>query len=671
MSIHSDFKLQFLLNNNPYILDLIQVPKSQELLSIAGISYSIKGTSEQVGIAKEILKKIIVNSFSSNEELSKKLATIQGIFAILITKQVQSIDNKVLEKKPADSDIKQVKSQHLESETKQINFEKQKKTSEASASMATPESRKQSVEEGLIQQIRAPGAAANPINIQERMKQLGVPGVSIAVINMGEVDWSNGYGELDNTCLSQTCSISKTITAMAVLSLIDLSQKAGPGPNNQLPGLSKGLTLSLDTDVSTILGADLWKSIDPKNLAAKEKVTIRRLLSHSAGTTVSGFAGYPRAEQIVKSIEQVEQQIEELIKKNSSEKGKNSGGISKELNAAVDKLQKLHSSLNLPTTDDIILGKSNSGSVTVASKPGSEVKYSGGGTMILQKVIEVLTNKSFPRVVQEQVLKNLNMENSGYFPSEKNCVHGNDTDRKPLPGRYYSYPELAPAGFWSTSKDIAKMAIGIQDSLKGGKSSVFSTKLAGEMVTGQNEKNLAVGLGVFIHQSKDGKTVYFSHSGSNEGFKCLFIANNQGQGVVVLTNSNNGMILCEEVINSVASTYGWPNKEVIPMCQQLIEPQELSSQPISPEKWSKKLVGNYVCKNDEGIVEHSISISLDAGKIKIVADKEAPFEIFPLGDNLASYRLRGPGAYELIRFNRTVNGLMNFEIFGDKFVRTV
>ena len=137
----------------------------------------------------------------------------------------------------------------------------------------------QRVENGLRAPIAIKGQPTATMSIAERLKFYRVPGVSVAVINRGKVDWARGYGRtsadggtpVTTETLFQAASISKHVAAMVALHLVDEGK------------------LALDEDVNLRLRS--WKV--PENEFTKtEKVTLRRLLNHSAGLTVHGFPGY-------------------------------------------------------------------------------------------------------------------------------------------------------------------------------------------------------------------------------------------------------------------------------------------------------------------------------------------------------------------------------------------
>ena len=117
------------------------------------------------------------------------------------------------------------------------------------------------------------------MKLDKLMELFNVLGLSIAVIDDYKIVWAKGYGVTDmvskkpvtTKTLFQAGSISKPVAATGGLHLVEQGK------------------LSLDEDVNQKLKT--WKV--PENEFTKtEKVTLRRLLSHTAGLTVHGFPGY-------------------------------------------------------------------------------------------------------------------------------------------------------------------------------------------------------------------------------------------------------------------------------------------------------------------------------------------------------------------------------------------
>lgn len=124
-----------------------------------------------------------------------------------------------------------------------------------------------------------------------------------------------------------------------------------------------------------------------------------------------------------------------------------------------------------------------------------------------------------------------------------------------LPTKYYLYPEQAAGGLWSTANDIAKFVIAVQQSLSTDKGLPISKATTLEMLTPLSDQ-YALGFGVI----QKGGEKYFYHEGQSYGYIAVYYGSfATGQGVVVLTNAypENGEPFLKEVVNTVATVYGW------------------------------------------------------------------------------------------------------------------
>ncbi len=133
------------------------------------------------------------------------------------------------------------------------------------------------VENGLTYPVVIKGDEL--LNINERMAHYGVPGVSIAVIHDFEIVWAQSYGVMDSTTMEpvtnetlfQAGSISKPVAAMGALKAV-------------MDG-----KIELENPINDYLSS--WK-VPENEFNQVEKVTLGRILSHTAGLTVHGFLGY-------------------------------------------------------------------------------------------------------------------------------------------------------------------------------------------------------------------------------------------------------------------------------------------------------------------------------------------------------------------------------------------
>jgi CubicO group peptidase (beta-lactamase class C family) len=386
--------------------------------------------------------------------------------------------------------------------------------SQGASGQSSVQSRIEHVEKGLLSPVLIKGDPGR--TIQERMKFYKVPGVSIAVINDYKVEWARSYGVKDvetnelvtTETLFQAASISKPVTAMTALKRVEQGK------------------IALDQNINDKLTS--WKLPD-NEFTAKRKVTLANLLSHTGGLTVHGFPGYAVGEKI-------------------------------------------------PTLPQILDGAApaNTAAVRVDMEPATKFRYSGGGTTIAQLAIMDIEKKPFPQIAQETVLGPLGMTNSTYsqpLPAEtrKYAASGHRGNGKPVEGKIHVYPEMAPAGLWTTPTDLARFAIEVQLSLAGKSNKVLSKEMTTKMVTPFISEN--VGMGFFIE--KHGQATYFGHGGANEGFRCQLLVNrDKGYGAAVMVNSDNGEII-NEIIRAIAKEYQWEDFLPQPLEKVSVDPARL------------------------------------------------------------------------------------------------
>ncbi len=355
------------------------------------------------------------------------------------------------------------------------------------------------VENGLLPAVLIKGEPVSTMKLDERMKFYNVKGVSIAVINDGKIEWAKGYGVRDVDAnlpvtvdtVFQAGSVSKPVAAMAALKMVQNGK------------------LSLDEDVNRKLVS--WKMPD-NEFTTEQKVTLRGLLSHSAGTSIWGFGGYPA------------------------------------------------NTTTLPTVPQILDGSApaNTKAVRVVERPGTKWSYSGGGFTVMQLLMTDVSKKPFPELMDEMVLKKLAMDHSTYqqlLPpslSEQAAIGYGPQGQRP-PFKWFIHPEMAAAGLWTTPSDLARFAIELQQAYAGKSQKVLSREMVKQMLTKQTG-----GWGLGITLSGDLKVFRFSHGGANTGFRTRMVAYaTTGQGAIVMTNSEQGDALCGEIIRGIAREYGW------------------------------------------------------------------------------------------------------------------
>jgi len=355
------------------------------------------------------------------------------------------------------------------------------------------------VENGLLPPVVIKGQPLIPMRLEDRMAHYKALGVSVAVIQDGRVEWARGYGvqrsggtAVTPDTLFQAASISKPVTATAVLHLVEEGK------------------VRLDEDINRQLVS--WK-LPESTLTQGKKVTVRELLSHSAGISVHGFPGYA-------------------------------------------------SDSPVPTLREVLDGQEPANTPPIRSElaPGTRWEYSGGGYIILQQLILDVTKQSFPEFMDKTVLQPFRMAHSTFQQPLPAALRASAAvpyraSGRPVRGGWHTYPEMAAAGLWTTPSDLARFAIGLQRSLAGKRDDVLTARITREMMTRQMGE---WGLGVQVEGSGPG--AHFQHAGGNEGYRCFLVAYEYtGMGAAIMTNSDKGDRLAMEIIRSIAREYAWPD----------------------------------------------------------------------------------------------------------------
>jgi CubicO group peptidase (beta-lactamase class C family) len=135
------------------------------------------------------------------------------------------------------------------------------------------------------------------------------------------------------------------------------------------------------------------------------------------------------------------------------------------------------------------------------------------------------------------------------------ATRGHYADGRELAGGWRIVPELAAGGLWSTAGDLAKLLIEIARAFRGEPSQLISHAAAIDMLTRQN--NGPYGLGGAIAGS--GQSLVLMKRGQNVGYQgYMLVFPETGQGIVVLSDSDNGTELATAIIRRAAAIYHWP-----------------------------------------------------------------------------------------------------------------
>ena len=360
------------------------------------------------------------------------------------------------------------------------------------------------VENNLQPALQIKGEDSPRFNIYTRMKELGIPGISIAVANDGKIEWAKGYGMRD-VAADKTVDIGTLFLAGSI---------SKPVAAIRVHQLSEETKLDIDRNVNDYLTS--WKLPD-NEYTANEKVTLRRILNHTAGLTVWGFPGYDKGDRI-------------------------------------------------PSIPEVLDGRGNTDAVRVYKEPGESWQYSGGGYTIMQLLVTDLEKNAYPNIMAKHVLRPLGMKLSTFENPLPEKYHeiaatGYRANGNEVEGKWPIYPEMAAAGLWTTPSDLIQYGIEIQDIYRRKTDGLLQYDTTLEMLKpGLNNH----GLGPVSTE------LHFGHNGADEGFRASIIAWKEAPvAIVIMVNSDNGSII-QEITLSLASVYGLPGfqpdmRSIIPM----------------------------------------------------------------------------------------------------------
>ncbi|NQZ11469.1 MAG: serine hydrolase [Algicola sp.] len=347
------------------------------------------------------------------------------------------------------------------------------------------------------------------VTVEQAMAKSGLLGLSVAVIEDYKISWTKTWGvknaktktAIDAQTSFSTASISKAITATVFAILAE-----------------KGL---IDLDKPVALYLKSWQLPD-NEFTQSTTITLRHLLSHTAGTTMHGFKDFYLGQTI-------------------------------------------------PSLVDVLKGGPIPGTRTmdVDFNPGSQWRYSGGGYVIAQVAIEDHLGKSLAAIAQEHLFKPLGLENTTMWQPHQKGFLSNAATAHNRKGEVIGLPicpQLAPSGMWSNPTDMATLIIEMQNALRGAPTKVISTKVA-KLVT--TEVKMGIGLGWFV-SDPIGNRGSFSHGGANTGTGGhIYGTMTEGYGIAVFGNGPNGIRvpMLNKLKASIIKAHDWrielPGKEAM------------------------------------------------------------------------------------------------------------
>ncbi len=366
----------------------------------------------------------------------------------------------------------------------------------------TPESitagRIKALEKGLLRQVYFKGQKPEKLRLIDRMTFYKVPGVSLAVMDKFRVEWVRSYGYRDVIDYQK-------ITPETVFQVGELSQPVAAAVALRLCD-KKELNLAED------LGAFyLEKAFAGKKFRPLERLSFKlsALLSHSAGFYPWTSAGY-------------------------------------------------QAGVPLPDPVQVLRGEEPAQNFFSfrGFEANSGVRYSDFNYVLLELFLREKTGKGFEQLAAEEIFvpAGLNQMSFGQ-PGIEDLAIGHERQGQAVEGKFYRYPELAARGLWASPSEYMKLLIELMQCAQGKKDGLISPELARLMLSPQVNGS---GFGFRLEGQHEKFKILMK--GKTRGYRsAILIYPALGQGVVVMTNSDNGGVLIEEILHGLSAIYGWPD----------------------------------------------------------------------------------------------------------------
>ncbi|MEL6416261.1 MAG: serine hydrolase domain-containing protein [Pseudomonadota bacterium] len=411
---------------------------------------------------------------------------------------------------------------------------------------------KSAIENGLTPSVVFAGDPTPTYSIEQRMEKFPTPAISIAYAKGGEIVWADTYGDgVDTDTMFQAASMSKAVASVGIAAYAEANG------------------ISLDDDVDALLPEISLREISPDGAV----ISLRALLSHTAGATVGGFPGYAIGEPVPSNLEVV------------------TGG----------------ENVNTPA-------------VVFNPNPDAEFNYSGGGYQVAQAAIEAHSGQAFEITMANYVLTPSNMTASTFVQktpgtNEPGVAKAHDRAGSEIEGGWNVYPEHAAAGLWTTPSEYVNFVYTLMNPEDTDEGVAISSAVAAEVLTPVSD---GYGLGIGI-EDIDGRTRW-RHGGANRGYRSFFLAFPDTQEVfVMMTNSANGSTIGNEIIRSAGAIYGWPGNDA-----KTVTRADLTEEALA------KFVGAYALPNSS---QPYASLAVGDGVLVGTQTGGGEFTLVPLSES--------------------------------------
>lgn len=318
-----------------------------------------------------------------------------------------------------------------------------------------------------------------------------VPGLSVAYLENGIPKVTIGYG------FAAEPASNKRMTATTSLNVASVSKAV---TSRAILELMRDINLDFDQPVNELLVR--WRL--PESDARTAAVTIGRLLSHTAGLNVPSVPIVPLSKPPM-------------------------------------------------VLERALAGDWDGTQVEIVHRPGLYWQYSGGGYMVLELLVEEVTQLPFDEFMRNTIFEPNRMEASTFSPTDDEIRVGaigfgsNGTAVAP-----YRLIGAAAGGLMTTALDMSRFLSSYMMADDSG--SIKPTEIATQLlqvpvskVTIPEVENGWYGYGHGVSGEGRNQTLY--HSGGNPGILAyLIVAPNRGTGLFLAVNSNRGAAVLTTVL---------------------------------------------------------------------------------------------------------------------------
>lgn len=422
-------------------------------------------------------------------------------------------------------------------------------------SSETSQSLRHEVETGLRPPVVVSGDDLAKFSLDRRQADYGVPAASVAIARNGQLSWVGAYGDgVDQTTKFQVASLSKAVAAVGILKL------------------AAEYGIDLDEDISPRFTSIRADEIAPSGVS----ITLRGLLSHTAGVVPTDFAGYARGTA-------------------------------------------------LPENAQLIRGEQPASSKAIVIDPAliGQFRYSGGGYTLAQVFAEDVSGEPFEDLTRRLVLDPVGMASSSFQTpvagdeSEGlNVAPGHREDGAAIEAGWLVYPEIAAAGLWTTAADYLEFSMALLAAHEGRDDGV-SPDIVRQMSTIVGD---GYGLGVHLDKS-DATLERIFHGGGNPGYRSYFaVFPERRDAIVIMANSEAAYPFIFEVLRGASEVHGWPGTPV-----RYVTPVAV------PREKLETYAGVYLTPDRERRV---FTLFVQGGELRGLNASDQPFSMLAISDDV-------------------------------------